>query len=143
MDSLITMVTGVINHNTSLINLIIFIIGFFIPALIGMVLPRQKTIGYGRIIYRLFGTMLAQKRLHMMPDNIWQTFLTLVRSTFVDMSYGVYIESRVDLSKEEKEKKIQEYLDLTHIKPEAPADQTKVEAPAEQPKVEAPVESKG
>lgn len=93
--------------------LVIFLAGLVIPVLIGIILPRRRTIGYGRIIYKLFGTCLAQTRIQEVSGSILQSIMTVIRSTFVDLSFGIYIESRSDLSDKDKEKKIQEYIDLT------------------------------
>jgi hypothetical protein len=131
MDSLIIMVTGVFTHpdKQAIINLIIFIAGFVIPILFGMMLPRRKTVGYGRVIYRFMGTLMLQKRVHTLPTSILATIVTVIRSTFVDISYGVYIESRTDLTSEEKESKIQEFLNLTLGKTEQPPAQTDTDTP--------------
>ena len=111
--------------DSSLINLIthpngktfsylaIFLAGLIIPVLIGIILPRRKTIVYGRIIYKFLGNCLAQTRIQEISGSTFQSLGAVIRSTFVDLSFGIYIESRSDLSDTDKEKKIQEYLDLT------------------------------
>ena len=83
------------------------------PIFIGTILPRRKTIGYGRLIYKFFKVALAQKRIHIIPSTIVQNIIIVLRSTFVDLSYGIYIESRTDLTPEEQEKKIDEYIQTT------------------------------
>ena len=106
MDSLIASIT----HPG---NLVIFFAGLIIPVLIGIILPRKKTIGYGRILFRFLGTCLAQTRIQEAPASLLQSILLVIRSTFVDLSFGVYIESRTDMSETNKGQKVEEYLNLT------------------------------
>lgn len=120
MDSVMVVVNsiaGLVKNNASFSSILLVLIGFILPAVIGMILPRRKTIGYGRFIYKSLGIFLAQKRLNTSPTHPLLNILNVLRTTFIDMSYGVYIESRTDLSKEDVDKKIEEYIALTIEKP--------------------------
>lgn len=44
------------------------------------------------------------------PENIVEAIIQTVQTTFQDISFGVYIDSRKDITPEEKQKKIDEYL---------------------------------
>lgn len=89
-------------------------VGTLIPVIVGLILPRKKTVQYGMAINTFLGTLLLQKRATKLPRNILESLLHVIRTTFQDLSFGVYISSRQDFSKEEKQKKIEEYLALKY-----------------------------
>lgn len=87
--------------------------GVLIPILFGLILPRKRTVQYGILINRILGLALLQKRVFKnfdLPDNIIEAIALAVQTTFQDISFGVYIDSRKDLTPEDKQKKIKEYL---------------------------------
>ena len=83
-----------------------------IPLIIGFFLPRRQTIKYGMIIYNSIGFLLMQCRHYKLslPTNLISNALLVVRTTFTDLSFGVYLASRIDLTREEIAQKIKEYL---------------------------------
>lgn len=88
--------------------------GILLPILIGMILPRRYTILYGAMINGWVGKILGQRRASFISRGmgIWGIFLHTIQTTFVDLSFGIYISSREDFSKEQKAQKIEEYLKL-------------------------------
>jgi hypothetical protein len=108
-------------HHPIIVCIISGVIGIFSPALMAMLLPRQRTVNFGILIYNSLGLVLLQKRPHYLAisDNVWSRIGFVIRTTFADLSFGVYIASREDFDKEEKQKKIDEYI---AIKKEVPAD---------------------
>jgi len=103
-----------INEHPVLLMLISVLIGSVLPAVIGMILPRRKTVSYGMLLYKVSGALLGQKRatqLNISPTII-NALITVLRTTFVDLSFGIYIASREDLSEEDRGKKIEEYMVL-------------------------------
>jgi len=98
--------------NDSLINLILIILGTILPPVLGMLLPRKRTIQYGIAINKFLGTIFFQKRVfkYKGTESIWQKLGETIQTTFQDLSFGVYISGRTDLTKKEKQKKIDEYL---------------------------------
>jgi len=60
---------------------------------------------------------LLQKRFFQnIPDpgkSILKAATLAIQTTFQDISFGVYIDARKDLTDEEKQKKIDEYLGVT------------------------------
>jgi len=95
-----------------MVNLALILAGSILPSLIGMILPRKKTIQYGMVINRFLGTVFLQKRSFKSPaaESLWQRLGLTIQTTFQDLSFGVYLDGRKDLTKEEKDKKITEYL---------------------------------
>jgi hypothetical protein len=93
------------------------LIGSIIPALISMIMPRKGTVKFGVMVYKVLGMALGQKRATQIgiPAGAWSTLLLVIRTTFTDLSFGIYIASRDDISNEDQEKKIDEYLTL-HLK---------------------------
>jgi len=93
--------------------IIALLIRTVLPAVLAMVFPRHYTVRYGMALYQFVGHLMAQKRASLLRVNgdALSRFFFVVRTTFVDLSFGVYIASRDDLSKQDKETKIKEYLD--------------------------------
>jgi hypothetical protein len=92
------------------------VIGSMLPIVLGLVLPRKHTIQYGRAINKFLGLFLLQKRVFgraYIPANILQAITLTIQTTFQDVSFGVYVDSRKDLTEEERIKKIAEYLGPT------------------------------
>lgn len=95
----------------SVIHILILCVGTLFPILLGMVLPRRRTIQYGMWINKTLGLALLQKRLfRSVPSNIAEGIIHAIQTTFQDVSFGVYIDARKDLTLKEKQKKINEYL---------------------------------
>ena len=98
---------------------IIILIGFFVgtvfPPLIALLLPRKKTIGFGSFIYKSLGLILVQKRAHNIPipHSALEKALIVIRSTFADVAFGIYIASRIDWTDKQRKKKMEEYLNAT------------------------------
>jgi hypothetical protein len=94
-------------------HILVMLAGSFIPILLGIILPRKRSVQYGMAINKFIGMALLQKRYFKapLPDNILQAIIRTVQTTFQDVSFGVYLDSRRDLSKEERDKKITEYLE--------------------------------
>lgn len=92
---------------------IAFVVGTLIPTIIALILPRRKTISFGMAIYDLVGGTMLQKRAHNipLPQSRWQKLRLVLRSTFADAAFGVYVASRKDWSRDQKEAKIKEYID--------------------------------
>jgi len=112
-------------NKLDLTTILVFVCGTLLPLFIGLILPRRKTVGYGRLVYKLLGTLLLQKRLHNIPASVLGSIINMLRATFVDFSFGIYIESRTDLSVEDKTSKIEEYISITlknETTPETPVD---------------------
>jgi hypothetical protein len=103
-----------IDKNT-ILHMVWAAVGTLIPVIVGLVLPRKKTVQYGMAINKFLGSLMLQKRATKLPGNILQSLLHTIRTTFQDLSFGVYISSRQDLSKEEKQKKVEEYLALKYL----------------------------
>ena len=97
------------------------IIGSMIPTVISMILPRAGTVKFGMTLYKLLGGALGQKRATNIGISAgsWSNFLMMVRTTFTDLSFGVYIASREDMAEDVKKTKIDEYLTL-HLKLQDP-----------------------
>jgi hypothetical protein len=98
-------------------------VGTMIPVVFGLVLPRKHTVQYGRVVNKFLGLILLQKRIFgkvNIPANILQTVTQAIQTTFQDVSFGVYIDSRKDLTEEERIKKIEEYLGPTTATPTTP-----------------------
>lgn len=102
--------------NLNFSHLVVLIVGFLIPVIIGLFLTRLKTVQYGMFLNRFIGTLLLQKRFFQnIPDpgkSILKAAALAIQTTFQDMSLGVYIDARKDLTDEEKQKKIDEYLGI-------------------------------
>ena len=97
--------------NMNVLNVLTMAAGAIIPIIFGLALPRKNTVGYGRWINRTLGLALLQRRhLPNMPSNIIEIIIANIQTTFQDISFGVYIDARKDLTPEEKQKKVDEYL---------------------------------
>lgn len=99
------------DHDSQVVS---FIVGIIVPALISAFFSRKGTVKFGILIYKFLGSIMLQKRatcLKMPATKIGQ-ILYSIRTTFVDMSFGVYIASRKDLSNDEQNAKIDDYLNL-------------------------------
>lgn len=92
MDSLITQLSHIPLDKLNWTYIIVLILGSGIPIVIGMILPRKGTVGYGRFLYKWIGGLLVQKRIHPITGGLINGLLTTIRSTFVDLSFGVYLE---------------------------------------------------
>ncbi|MBE3087009.1 MAG: hypothetical protein IMZ64_12430 [Bacteroidetes bacterium] len=94
-------------------HVLVMLAGSLIPVLFGIILPRKRSIQYGMAINKFLGLALLQKRCFKtpLPNNILQAIICSVQTTFQDVSFGVYLDSRKDLSKEDRENKIIEYLE--------------------------------
>ena len=113
MDSLTTVIINVLQTHlvggVKISHLLILLMGSIFPVIIGLVLPRMRTIQYGIAINKFIGGVLLQKRITVyIPGSITHTLQT----TFQDISFGVYIDSRKDLTEEQRKQKIEEYLGL-------------------------------
>ena len=99
------------------ITLLSLIIGSLIQTVLGMVLPRPGTVKLGMTLYKMFEMALGQKRATRLgiPAGTWSRLLMVIRTTFTDLSFGIYIASREDLSIEDRKKKVDEYLTM-HLK---------------------------
>jgi hypothetical protein len=107
-----------IKGNPIAVTIISIIIGSVLPSLIGMILPRKNTVQYGMSIYKIIGTIFLQKRGYnlVVGTDVLSRLIAVIRTTFVDLSFGVYLASREDLTKEVVDQKIEEYLSAI-IKP--------------------------
>jgi hypothetical protein len=105
-SSLLTGLSG----KYSFISLIVIII----CGAISLFLPRRLTVKYGMLIYKAVGTIFLQKRATFLKinDGLWSRVGTVLRTTFVDLSYGVYLASREDLKEEEIQQRIEGYINL-------------------------------
>jgi hypothetical protein len=117
MDTLIfnalqTLQTHLIG-GVKLSHVLVMLVGSLIPVLFGLILPRKRAIQYGIAVNKFLGMALLQKRYFKAPvtNNILQALVLSVQTTFQDVSFGVYLDSRKDLTKEDREKKITEYLE--------------------------------
>lgn len=93
------------------------VVGSLVPAILSMALPRGGTVKFGMSVYKMLGMALGQKRAtHIgIPASTWSKLLLVIRTTFTDLSFGIYIASREDLSAEDRKKKVDEYLTM-HLK---------------------------
>jgi len=93
--------------------IIALLVGTILPATLALIFPRHLTVRYGMALYRFVGHIMAQKRASLLKVNgdALSRLLYVVRTTFVDLSFGVYIASRGDFSDKDREEKIKEYLD--------------------------------
>jgi hypothetical protein len=103
-----------IKGNPIAVTIISIIIGSVLPSLIGMILPRKNTVQYGMSIYKIIGTIFLQKRGYnlVVGTDVLSRLIAVIRTTFVDLSFGVYLASREDLTKEVVDQKIEEYLSV-------------------------------
>jgi hypothetical protein len=134
MDTLLMQLNGILTTHVvgkiSLWHVLAIGAGSLIPVIIGIILPRKKTIQYGILINKTLGLALLQKRhFGSVPTNIIESIIATIQTTFQDMSFGVYIDARKDLSSEEKQNKISEYL--VQVPAVKPPEETK---PAEESK---------
>ena len=105
----------------TVLNIILMVTGTLVPIILGLILPRKRTIHYGMWINKTLGLALLQRRhFGSMPQNVTQGIIATIHTTFQDVSFGVYIDARQDLSPEEKEKKINEYLLVEGISIKSP-----------------------
>jgi len=93
--------------------IIALLVGTVLPAVLALIFPRHLTVQYGMALYRFVGFIMAQKRASLLKVNgdSLSRLLYVIRTTFVDLSFGVYIASRGDLTEKDKNEKITEYLD--------------------------------
>ena len=93
------------------------LMGSVIPAIITMLLPRSGTVKFGMFVYKAMGLAFGQKRATQIgiPAGAWGNFLLMIRTTFTDLSFGIYIASREDLNEETRQEKIEKYFDLHKI----------------------------
>ena len=98
--------------DTTTTVIISILVGSVCPALISLLLPRRKTIGFGSAIYNLLGAALLQKRAQNLPipANALGNLMVTIRATLADLAFGVYAASRKDWTKEERQEKIEEYV---------------------------------
>jgi hypothetical protein len=103
-------ITQVANWQTALT----FILGTILPLLIGLFLTRKRTVGYGRWITKTIGKILLQKRIFgiPIPTNLKDALLMHLQSTMQDIAFGIGIEGRTDLTPEQKQEKVNEYLGI-------------------------------
>ena len=125
MDSVIVVIQSILQGHVAgvkVLYLVAIAVGTFFPVLVGIILPRRHTIGYGRAINKFLGLALLQKRVYGKVDvtNMFQAIILTIQATFQDVSFGVYIDSRKDLTEEEKKKKTEEYLGVTPPKDPIP-----------------------
>ena len=99
------------------LQILSIVLGFVIPSVITMALPRSGTIKFGIWLYRGLGTLLGQKRATQIgiPPTALHNLLMVIRTTFTDLSFGVYIASREDFTPEVRQQKIDEYMKM-HLK---------------------------
>ena len=116
MDTLTTVIINVLQTHliagVKISHLVVLLLGSLFPVVIGLILPRRHTIQYGISINKFLGLALLQKRIFgtNIPGNIIQGIIQAVQTTFQDVSFGVYIDSRKDLTEEQRKQKIEEYL---------------------------------
>lgn len=112
MDSLlVALYKSTVTSSTFWLIVVNLIVGSFIPAMISLFLPRRKTIQFGIMIYRVVGAFLLQKRFPKISEGKWGRLVHFVQTTFVDLSFGIYLGSRADLSTEQIEVKIKEQIE--------------------------------
>ena len=117
MDSLLVTISGLLGKdvigNINVLHILSLGAGSLIPFLVGMILPRKKTVQYGMLMNSFLGKIMFQKRVYgkvVIPANIVEAIIHTVQTTFQDISFGVYIDSRTDITPEDKQKRIDEYL---------------------------------
>ena len=117
MDTLTTAIMNVLQVHlvagVKVSHLVVMLTGSLIPIIIGLILPRRHTIQYGISIDKFLGVFLLQKRIFggaNIPANILEAIMQAVQTTFQDVSFGVYVDSRKDLTEEQRKQKIEEYL---------------------------------
>jgi len=115
MDTLLTTIAELLGKDVigsiNVLNILSLGAGSLIPFIVGMILPRSKTVQYGRLMNSFLGKLLLQKRVYgKIPTNIVEGLIQTVQTTFQDISFGVYIDSRKDITPEDKKKKVAEYL---------------------------------
>lgn len=114
MDTLITnALQAHLIGGVKLSHVLVMLAGSLIPILFGIILPRKRTVQYGIAINKFLGLALLQKRVFTgsnIPMNILQAIVHSIQTTFQDVSFGVYIDSRKDLTEEERKQKIEDYL---------------------------------
>ena len=120
LTSIVTFLMGIVTKIIAFFvhltfgHFIVLLFGIILPVLIGLVLTRRKTIQYGMFINKFVGAILLQKRLFgKIPEpekSFLQTMIENFQTTLQDISYGIYIDSRKDITDEDKQKKINEYL---------------------------------
>lgn len=117
MDTVTTVIISVLQTHlvagVKVSHLVVLLLGSLFPVVVGLVLPRKHTIQYGISINKFLGLFLLQKRIFggaNIPGNILQGITQAIQTTFQDVSFGVYIDSRKDLTEEQRKQKIDEYL---------------------------------
>jgi hypothetical protein len=115
LDSLVTVLHTHVVGKITILHILIMVAGTVFPILLGLILPRKHTIQYGIAIDKFLGLALLQKRIFggNIPGNIIEKTIQTIQTTFQDVSFGVYIESRKDLTEEQRTQKIDEYLKNT------------------------------
>jgi len=114
---MILLKTNVIGH-IQVYHILSVLGGTLFPVILGMVLPRKRTIHYGMLINKTLGLALLQKRVFKncsIPNNILANIILTIQTTFQDVSFGVYLDSRKDITDEEKNKRIEEYIKLYSV----------------------------
>jgi len=81
-----------------------------LPFILGLILPRKKTIGYGIFVYNWIGKILLQTGNKVSSGRAAANAILAVRTTFVDFAYGIYLGSK-NLSKSDRIVMVE-----THIK---------------------------
>ena len=112
MDTLMVLLHTKVVGGINLLHILSVVFGAILPALLGMVMPRRATVKYGMLINKIFGLILLQKRIFKagVPANPVLGYLQALQTTFQDVSFGIYIDSRQDMSADQKQKKIDEYF---------------------------------
>lgn len=104
MDSIMISISGILGQvsglgkDFNLISIITIILtgigGMALPWVIGLILPRKKTIGYGRLIYKFLGVVLSRFGAKFIKNkNTLDKDIGILRTTLTDFSFGIYIES--------------------------------------------------
>jgi hypothetical protein len=135
MDTVTTLIMNALQTHivggVKLSHVVVMLMGSLIPVLVGIALPRKQTVGYGISINKFLGLFLLQKRIFggaNIPANILQAITTAIQTTFQDVSFGVYIDSRKDITEEERKQRIEDYLaGIKSVTTPAPVAETKVE----------------
>lgn len=117
MDSLLVTLSSILGTDVigkvKVLHILSLGVGSMIPFLVGILLPRKNTIHYGMLMNSFLGKIMFQKRVYgklVIPANVVEAIIHTVQTTFQDISFGVYIDSRTDITPEERQKKIDEYL---------------------------------
>jgi hypothetical protein len=122
MDSILINLSSIIGQlghvgkGLNLVSIITILLsglgGMALPWVISLILPRPKTITYGRLIYRILGTVLAKFGARFIKSkSALDKDIGILRTTLTDLSFGIYIESCCECqSGEVIDDKITKYL---------------------------------